>query len=68
MSSSAAVPESDLKANVNDSVRVAEKGEIATSEIEFLTGWRYAAIGISIVLSMFLVSSQIDRHRFVACG
>ncbi|TVY39773.1 MFS gliotoxin efflux transporter [Lachnellula occidentalis] len=35
-------------------IRAAEQGETATAEVEFLTGWRYAAIGISIVLSMFL--------------
>ncbi|TVY14964.1 MFS gliotoxin efflux transporter gliA [Lachnellula arida] len=35
-------------------IHAAEQGETATSEVEFLTGWRYAAIGVSIVLSMFL--------------
>jgi len=39
-------------------IRAAEQGETATAEVEFLTGWRYAAIGVSIVLSMFLVCTR----------
>lgn len=32
-----------------------EQDTAQTAEVEYLTGWRVAAVGIAIVLSMFLV-------------
>ena len=38
-----------------------EAGEVSIStvpEIEYVTGWRFVAVGIAIVMSMFLVRSR----------
>ncbi|KAF7954501.1 hypothetical protein EAE96_005622 [Botrytis aclada] len=37
-------------------------GTIGTPAIVYLTGWRYAAVGIAIVLSMFLASLDLQFH------
>ncbi|KAH6663125.1 major facilitator superfamily transporter [Halenospora varia] len=45
----------------NGEKRADEEADVAesTPEIEYLTGWRYTAVGIAIVLSMFLASLDL---------
>lgn len=39
-----------------------EKTETQTSEVEYLKGWHFGAVGVAIVLSMFLVCSYTPRE------
>ncbi|KAF4615571.1 hypothetical protein G7Y89_g15301 [Cudoniella acicularis] len=47
-------------------VGAVEEAEVAisTPEIEYLTGWRFVAVGIAIVLSMFLASLDLVKETY----